>query len=70
MNNATISHLIQTNEFAEANKAIRARLGKTNFTEKQVSAMMYYAYESSHAYGEGEMLSTALSLLTDIAEVS
>jgi hypothetical protein len=65
---AEIWQMIQDKKYEEANTAIRERLSATNLTEKQVGAMMYYAYEQGHAYGEHEVLHHAMTMLTDIAE--
>ena len=70
MKNEEIWQLITDQKFKEADDAIRERLKFTNFSEKQISGLMYYAYDHGHSAGQAEVLSIALSLTTNIAEAS
>lgn len=66
--NEEIFKLMKEKKFKDADVAIRERLAATNLTEKQASALMYYAYEQGHSAGEYEVLLVAFGLLTEIAE--
>ena len=65
--NDEIWAMIKANDFQSADIANRERAVK-HLTPKQVNGMIYYAHCTSHSFGDYEVCTIALNLLTDIAE--